>query len=135
MGLFDIFNSKKKKEEEEAREFLKAIFQYQANSRADAVDADTLPTGYGEFGLCVTNPIPTMSVLGSNAYLSALRTSDNKATEYNRIGSTRAPEEVTTAMIDMYAISCNGNSLATIYICPYHKRNSTKAPMGFRLAR
>lgn len=134
MGLFDIFKSKKKKEEEEALEFLRFMVQHQANSRTDAVDTDTLPTGFGDFGLCVTNPIPTKSVLGSNEYLAALRTADNKPVDSNRIGSTSAPDEVTTAMIDMYAISSNGNSLATIYICPYHKRNSAKAPKGFRLA-
>jgi hypothetical protein len=33
----------------------------------------------------------------------------------------------------MYSITSGGVSLGTVYLCPYHKRNSGKAPEGFRL--
>jgi hypothetical protein len=33
----------------------------------------------------------------------------------------------------MYSISCEGVDLGMVYLCPYHKKNSEKAPEGFRL--
>jgi hypothetical protein len=131
MGLFDFF-SKKKKEEQEAAELMKAIIQYQVESRKDGVETDDIPKGYGPFGLCKTNPIPTRGVPGSNEYLARLRTKDGRSVENSRVGSTSA-EDVTSGMIDMYNISSGGVSLGTVYICPYHKKNSGKAPEGFRL--
>lgn len=131
MGLFDFF-SKKKKEEQETAELMKAIIQYQVESRKDGVETDDIPTGYGPFGLCKTNPVPTRGVPGSNEYLARLRTKDGLSVENSRIGSTSA-KDVTSGMIDMYNISSGGVSLGTVYICPYHKKNSGKAPEGFRL--
>lgn len=131
MGLLDFFG-KKKKEEQDAAKLLKAIIQYQVESRKDGVDTDDIPKGYGPYGLCKTNPVPTRGIPGSNEYLSRLRTKDGRSIESARIGSTTA-EDVTSGAIDMYSISCGGVSLGTVYLCPYHKRNSGKAPEGFRL--
>ena len=131
MGLLDFFG-KKKKEEQEALELLKAMMQYQVESRKDGVDTDDIPKGYGPFGLCKTNPIPTRGVPGSNEYLARLRTNDGRPIECSRIGSTSA-KDVTSGMIDMYCISSGGVSLGTVYLCPYHKKNSGKAPESFRL--
>lgn len=132
MGLFDFFG-KKKKEEQEAAELLNAIIQYQVESRKDGVDTDEIPNGYGPFGLSKTNPIPTRGVPGSNEYIARLRTKDGRSVESSRLGSTSA-KDVTSGMIDMYNVSSGGVSLGTVYLCPYHKRNSEKAPEGFRLA-
>lgn len=132
MGLFDFFG-KKKKEEAEAAELLKAIMQFQVEARADGVDTDDIPKAYGPFGLCNTNPIPTRSVVGSEAYLERLRTKDGRRVTANRLGSTSA-EDVTSGMIDIYQLSADGQAVGTIYVCPYHKRNSAKAPDGFLLA-
>lgn len=132
MGFFDFFG-KRKKQEAEAAELLKAIVQFQVESRADGVDTDDIPKAYGPFGLCKTNPIPTRSVSGSNAYLESLRTKDGRRVTANRMGSTRA-EDVTSGMIDIYQLLADGQAAGTIYICPYHKRNSAKAPDGFYLA-
>ncbi|MCW5230831.1 hypothetical protein [Verminephrobacter eiseniae] len=132
MGLFDFFG-KKKKEDADAAELLKAIVQFQVEARADGVDTDDIPKAYGPFGLCKTNPIPTRSVAGSNAYLESLRTKDGRRVTANRMGSTSA-EDVTSGMIDIYQLSADGQPAATIYVCPYHKRNSAKAPDGFYLA-
>lgn len=131
MGLFDFFG-KKKKEEQEAADLLKALIQYQVESSQDGVDTDDIPTGYGPYGLCKTNPVPTRGVPGSYEYLSRLRTKNGLFIENSRIGSTSAPD-VTSGMVDMYAISSGGESLGTVYLCPYHKRNSGKAPEGFCL--
>jgi hypothetical protein len=97
MGIFNFFG-KKKEEDEEAVEFLKAMIRYQAESRKDSVDTDDIPKGYGPFGQCATNPVPTRSVPGSNEYLSRLRTKDGRPVESLRFGSTSAPE-VTSGMI------------------------------------
>ncbi len=132
MGFFDFFG-KKKKEEAEAAELLKAIVQFQVESRADGVDTDDIPKAYGPFGLCKTNPIATRSVSGSNAYLESLRTKDGRRVTENGMGSTSA-EDVTSEMIDIYQLSADGRAAGTIYICPYHKRKSDKAPDGFYIA-
>lgn len=131
MGLLDFFG-KKKKEKQEAAELLKALIHYQVESSKDGVDTDDIPKGYGPYGLCKTNPVPTRGIPGSNEYLSRLRTKDGRSIESSRIGSTTA-EDVTSGAIDMYAISRGGLSLGTVYLCPYHKRNSGKAPEGYRL--
>lgn len=101
-------------------------------SRKDGVDTDDIPKGYGPYGLCETNPVPTQGIPGSNEYLSRLRTKDGRSIESSRIGSTIA-EDVTSGAIDMYSITSRGVSIGTVYLCPYHKRNSGKAPEGFRL--
>jgi hypothetical protein len=98
-----------------------------------AVDADALPNGRGEFGLEKTNPIPTESIWGSEAYLRRLTTLQGGMVSASRVGSTSS--DVTYGMIDMYAITGeHGESLGTIFICPYHKRTSNRAPKGFKLA-
>ena len=132
MGLFDFFG-KKKQQEADAAELLKAIVQFQVEARTDGVDTDDIPKAYGPFGLCKTNPIPTKSVVGSNAYLESLRTKDGRRVTASRMGSTSAAD-VTSGMIDIYQLSADGHAVATIYVCPYHKRNSGKAPAGFHLA-
>lgn len=132
MGILDFFG-KKKREEQEAAELLKAFIQYQTEATKGGVDTDDIPKGYGPFGLCKTNPIPTRSIPGSNEYLSRLRTKDGQAIESSRIGSTRA-QDVTNGAIDMYRISSGGKDLGTVFLCPYHRKNSEKAPEGFCLA-
>lgn len=87
----------------------------------NSIDADELPNGYGEYGYAITNPIPTISVSGSEDYLSRLRFNGQPIT-YERLGSTHS--DVTTCSIDIYSILCSGKSLGDIYICPYHRRNS-----------
>ncbi len=132
MGLLDLFGKKSKEDEAAAREAMKAILQHQAESRKDAVDSDEIPTGYGPFGLCKTNPVPTQGVPESNKYISRLKTKDGRSVQCTRVGSTSA-KDVTSGMIDMYSISCAGTDVGKLYLCPYHKRNSAKAPEGFKL--
>lgn len=94
----------------------------------NGIDADELPNGFGEFGFTVTNPVPTISAYGSNDYLSRIRF-NGQPIIYKRLGSTSS--EITNGGIDIYSVSCSGKSLGDIYICPYHRRNSKKAPKGF----
>lgn len=98
----------------------------------DGIDADELPDGEGEFGLTSTNPIPCKTIFGSTAYLARLRTSNGEKVVYRRIGSTTT--ELSPHPVDCYEVSGqNGDPLGTLFISPYHKRNSGKAPKGFRL--
>lgn len=91
---------------------------------------DEISGGYGEYGLAVTNPIPTISIRGTNHYLGRLRYS-GRPVQSNRVGSTSS--EVTPGSIDIYKLSSGDKDIGSIYICPYHKRNSRKAPKGFTL--
>jgi len=98
----------------------------------NATDNHTITEdGYGEFGHEVTNPIPVKSVLGNIAYLGNLRTLDGQKVEYERIGSTIAPN--IDMPIDMYEIYINGDMITTLYISPYHNKNSERAPKNFKL--
>jgi hypothetical protein len=94
--------------------------------------SDAIPGGRGEFGLTVDNPIPTVCVKGSNVYLSRLRYLGRQI-ESNRRGS--AGSSVTKGKVDIYQISQNGTVVGTIYICPYHRKDSKRAPKGFTLSQ
>ena len=99
----------------------------------DAGADDQLPNAEGEFGMSPSNPILCKTVFGSSAYLSRLRALDGTKVVYERVGSTTS--DMTPHPVDMYEISRpNGDRLATLYITPYHKRNSAKVPQGFQLA-
>jgi hypothetical protein len=96
------------------------------NEEGSGTEDNEIPEGYGEFGLEVTNPVPTNTVFGSTSYLGRLRTLDGVKVTY-----MNAPNIL--QIIDGYRIFANGKQIATLYICPYNKRNSTKAPNGFKL--
>lgn len=99
----------------------------------DGVDADEMPNGRAEFGMTPSNPIPCKTVFGSTAYLSRLRTPDGTKVVYERVGSVAS--DVSPYPVDIYEIShSNGQKLATLFISPYQKRISGKAPRGFKLA-
>lgn len=97
----------------------------------DGTENDTVPNGYGEFGYVSTNPIPVNTIFGNTAYLAKLQTLDGVKVTYKRIGSFRSP--ISKNPIDGYEISANEKRLATLYIDPYNKKNSNKAPKNFKL--
>jgi len=100
---------------------------------ADGTDQDQIPGGVGEFGLSVANPVPTHTPLGSESYLRRLRTAAGEPVTFNRIGSTFT--EGIAHPIDMYELrDPQGKELPTVFISPYHRRNSTRAPKGFQFA-
>ncbi len=94
------------------------------------VYTDEIPGGYGEYGLEVSNPIPTISAKYSVRYLSKLRFGGMPVVA-NRLGSTST--EVIKGSIDIYQLEAVGKPVGKVYICPYHKCNSKKAPRGFTL--
>lgn len=92
---------------------------------------DTVEGARGPFGVSVNNPIPTICVRSSNEYLARLRY-QGQPVESERQGSTSSP--VTTGNVDIYSLTAAGRSLGTVYLCPYHKNTSKRAPDGFTLA-
>lgn len=98
---------------------------------SEGTTGDTIPGGYGEFGLAVSNPVPTVSVRGSNYYISRLR-HRGRPVEAKRLGSMSS--DATAGSVDAYRLSVSGVEVGTVYICPYHKMISGVAPKGFLLA-
>jgi hypothetical protein len=80
---------------------------------ATGTDQDEIPGAVGEFGLCVTNPIPTHTMFGSRSYLASLRTASGGAINYFA-GAPRFPVQA-----DIRSIST--------------RSASRKAPEGFQL--
>jgi len=110
-----------------------AMLGHQVATRIHGVDSDELPTGYGDFGLCVSNPVPAAGIMGAGRYLNSLVPDLPGIVTFRRLGST-ACEEVTSGMIDIYQFCVDGNDYQQIYICHYYGHNSGKAPEGFTLA-
>lgn len=136
MGLFDSFKKRKNKETVSSDESLTELLKVFAEGiQEGGLSLDELPGGHGDFGLVATNPIPTCFATGSSQYLSQLRTADGRPLKFSRIGSFSA-ENFPDTPVDGYRIeSASGEKLPNIYICMYHKRNSTKAPKGFYLSK
>jgi hypothetical protein len=109
------------------------LFEAMSLMCEDGVDADEMPNGRGEFGLVPSNPIPCKTVFGSTAYLARLRTPEGIKVVYTRKGSVIS--DVSRDPVDAYEISFpNGGRPTTLFISPYQKRISRKAPRGFALA-
>jgi len=103
------------------------------NESEGGTDQDVIAEGFGEFGYDVTNPIPVNTIFGNTAYLGRLRTFDGAKVSYERKGSTGANNIENP--IDIYDIFDGEDFITTLYISPYHKRNSDLAPKGFKLIR
>ncbi len=96
-----------------------------------ATDQDEIPGATGRFGLEPTNPIPIHGIPNSRIYLENLVESDGGLIRFTRNGSVYVP--LINFPIDEYlTYDLKGKSLATVFISPYHKRCSEKAPEGFQ---
>lgn len=95
-----------------------------------ATDQDEIPGAVGRFGYDPSNPIPIHGVPNSKFYLNKLRQSDGQPINFQREGSTS--HESINFPIDQYLIfGPDEEELGRIYISPYHKKCSEKAPDGF----
>jgi len=110
---------------------LQEMYKLMHNLNKGGTDQDTIPNGYGEFGYDLTNPIPVNTILGNTAYLAKLRTLDDIKVTYKRIGSFQSP--VSDKQVDGYEIYANDEKIAVLYIDPYNKKNSNKAPRNFKI--
>jgi len=87
----------------------------------------------GEFGYSVNNPIPINTILETHSYLSRLRTLDGEKVRYFKVGST-------SSQVSLHKVQCyktkniKGEDLAVLYLSPFQKKTSEKAPKGFKLA-
>lgn len=101
-------------------------------SNPQSCDKDQIPEGIGEFGLEKTNPVPVFGIPENKVYLSYLRTKNGEILRYRRTGSLEVDN--ISKPVDEYEIfDKNGDTIAFIYISPYHKRTSQKAPKGYFL--
>jgi len=93
----------------------------------DGVDADEIPGTVGAFGLDVNNPIPVKSVLGAIEYLENLTFPDGTKVHYKRVGSMTSSH--VKHPVDAYDLAReSGDAICTVFLSPYHKRNSRKKP-------
>ena len=130
MGLLDKLFGRKKSSSN--LDLAKALLNDQLTICEEGCDTDEIPGGHGEFGLCVTNPVPVKSIIANAIYLGKLRAANNEKITWDRIGSMSADNS--SNPIDEYNIFDSDEvQIATIYISPYHKRISQKAPKGFKL--
>lgn len=112
--------------------FLLAALAHQGELQKSGCDTDEIPWGKGEYGLELTNPVPVCGVRANDRYLGYLRTADGESIKWDRIGSFYAANIENP--IDGYRITTgSGRDLGMIYISPYHKRTSQRAPRGFRV--
>lgn len=137
MGVFDLFRKKPKSVLDELNENpifkqQKEIYDAMCLMCEDGVDADELPNGIGDFGMSINNPIPCKTIFGGTSYLGRLRDMDGTKLVYDRIGSFHS--DVSPHPVDGYKISHpDGMEFGTIYLSPYQKRTSAKAPKAFKL--
>ena len=135
LTIFSFIRYKKIKDRLLLNEAIEAVKLSKSltESGKDRTDQDMIPGGSGEFGLDPKNPIPTNNVKGSRLYLSKLKTTKGTKVTYERSGSTTTDN--LPNVTDIYKIFSEGELYATIYICPYHKKNSTLAPKGLVLKK
>src|SRR5665213_84181 len=85
---------------------------------------DIVPGATGEFGKCVTNPIPVNGPIGELMYLSALRKYPDDKVIFHRIGSKGA--------VDIYEIrSLNDDERSHLFLNMYFPKKSSLAPSGY----
>ena len=105
------------------------LFGIKDNNKGD--NYDEIPEGKGEFGICISNPVPINGISANESYLKKLITSDGMTISWKRKGSGLA--ENIDKPIDIYSIiDSSGSERPTIYISPYHPSTSTKAPVGYK---
>lgn len=111
---------------------LRELFDAMDSLSEGGCDTDEIPGVEGRFGWDVSNPIPTHTTFGSTSYLVRLRAQSGEEIRYERIGSFDSP--ASEMPVDGYELTdAHGNELGVIYLSPYHKRNSQKAPDGLQI--
>ena len=88
---------------------------------------DEIPGSFGEFGLTLTNPVPTNGAVGEIIYLSSLRHAGTTQILFHRLGSLYG--------IDIYeTVTIDGREWGILYFDMYHPRKSRKSPKGYSIA-
>jgi len=111
---------------------MKELFLSELKTNTQACSTDEIPNTIGKFGITPTNPVPVHFIPSNNIYLERLRTTDGQPIKWERDGSLSIPN--IEKSVDDYKIFDNaGKFLTHIYISPYHKKTSKKAPQGFEI--
>lgn len=96
-------------------------------------DMNVLPSGYGEFGLEVTNPIPSTLTQDWKNYCNRLRGPNNEKVILTENEKWMAP--ISSKPIESFLVTNDsGKELGIIYFSRYQKYISNKAPKGYSLA-
>ncbi|MES2436608.1 MAG: hypothetical protein V4519_01225 [Patescibacteria group bacterium] len=91
---------------------------------------DEVKGANGSFGLMASNPIPVNGPIGEIKYIGRLRTKNNSALLFHRIGSVTIGAIANP--IDVFeTVSFDGKSWDILYFHPYHPRRSVKIPKGY----
>ena len=134
MGFFDFFK-KQNADPKWITMFPKEMSDMlleQIRSNPQACKLDEIPHGIGRFGFDKTNPIPVFGIPENEEYLSRLKRSSGEGIRWRRITSLEI--DTINCSIDEYEIfNLQGDTLAVIYISPYHLKTSEKAPAGFKI--
>lgn len=97
----------------------------------EGYDDDEIPVGFGEYGLCPTNPIPVRGLFNNNTYLGSLRDSSGNTVTWERECSAPCDLEGIVGPSDKYKIFLkNGQYFNSIFINPYNNKTSNQAPSG-----
>tara|TARA_R110002124_G_scaffold284345_2_gene461449 strand:- start:534 stop:1274 length:741 start_codon:yes stop_codon:yes gene_type:complete len=138
MGLFDFFKSSSDKPRKEndwvsslPPEIADQILQ-EIKSNPQACNFDEIPQGIGVFGHERTNPIPTYGLPSNELYLKSLRNKFGERLIWRRKQSVKVNNIVKP--VDQYEIfSIEGDTIANLFLSPYHWKTSEKAPKGFKM--
>ncbi len=125
-----MFNFLKKKFKdtslEEQKKEIEKFPVEMAQLALNGLNCDVLPDATGDFGRCLTNPIPVNGPIGEIIYINRLRTSDGGLI-FHRLGSS--------LNIDIYeVVSLNGKIWDILYLDMYHPRRSTIHPSGYEFS-
>jgi hypothetical protein len=138
LGIWPIalpvsYHTREDHNKEKNENIFSMVAKFHEEMSKDGTDEDEIPEGKGEFGLDVTNPIPVRGILANEIYLNRLLTENGEKITWERIGSFGSGN--IDNPIDGYAIFDKARKqIATVYISPYHKKISSKAPRGFRFS-
>ncbi len=112
---------------------LNLMYMLMTQDYPDGATTDVIPNAYGEYGRCLTNPIPVKGIPANEVYLRKLRHNSGMSISWIREGSGEAPN--ISNPIDIYKLTLqDGTDLGKIYISPYQNVISKKTPEGFYLA-
>jgi hypothetical protein len=95
-----------------------------------ATSENSIKEGFGEFGLEKTNPIPVFGIPSNDKYLKLLRSNNDEILSYRRTGSILV-ENISKRVDEYEVFNVKGDTIAFIYISPYHWQTSQQAPVGF----
>jgi len=101
-------------------------------------NCDSLPNAYGEFGRCVTNPIPVNGLIGTFKYLAKLHLPlpNGYGLYFHRVCSASTPSgSQFSNFVDVYeTVSIDASHWDVVFLHMYHPRRSNLCPSGYVLA-